>query len=363
MEEKYPLLEINLDKIAANLEAVMNLCNSKGISVSGVVKGVNSIPEIVDIVMNGGCSHIANSRMNQLMAIKKRGSKLPLMLLRLPMLSEIEELVHTVDISLNSERKTLERIEEECRRQEKKHKVILMFDLGDLREGVINEEEFEELALFTEYHLENVELMGIGTNLGCYGSIKPTTENLGRLSNLAERIEKRIGRKLEIISGGETTSLPLILEGTMPERINHLRIGEAILLSKDIVELWGYDMPYMHRDTFILKAQVIEVREKPSYPIGDFFVDGFGNKPDFIDRGRRKRAILAVGKQDFGFSDRLIPRLPGIEILGSSSDHLIVDLEDCKQEIKLGDVLEFEMFYAPMLYLTGSPSVTKKFVR
>ncbi|MFZ5967816.1 MAG: alanine/ornithine racemase family PLP-dependent enzyme [Bacillota bacterium] len=363
MKDRYPLLEINLDKINQNLAFITDLCKERGISVSGVVKGVNAIPEIVDIFMNGDCSHIAHSRMDQLRSIKKKGCKLPLMLLRLPMLSEIDELVDIVDISLNSERKTLERIEEECIRQEKKHKVILMFDLGDLREGIIDEKEFEDLTVFTENHLTQVELMGIGTNLGCYGSVKPTPENLGRLCRIAQKIEERIGRKLEIVSGGATTSIPLILEGTMPEGINHLRIGEGILLGRDLVDLWGYDMPYIHKDTIVLKAQVIEVREKPTYPIGELFVDAFGKKPEYIDSGIRKRAILAVGKQDFVFYDSLIPKLQGVKIVGASSDHLIVDVEECGQEINLGDVMEFEMFYGPMLYLTGSPSVEKKFIR
>jgi predicted amino acid racemase len=340
---------------------MVDLCGKKGISVAGVVKGFNGLPEVVEEFVKAGCKYIASSRMDQIINLKEYGIKAPMMLIRIPMFSEIEDLVKYVDVSLNSELETLNLIEQECVRQNKKHKVILMFDLGDLREGVFDEEEFIELTLYVEKELNNVKLYGIGTNLGCYGSIKPTENNLGRLCNIAENIEKRINRKLDIISGGATTSIPLIIDNKMPYRINNLRIGEGMILAKDLDEYWGYDMSFMHQDTFILKAQVVEIKDKPSHPIGEIFIDAFGNMPKYEDKGIRKRAILAVGKQDFGFHDKIIPKTKGVEIIGSSSDHLIVDIENCVEEVKLGDIIEFYLYYPAMLYLTSSKSVTKVF--
>jgi predicted amino acid racemase len=358
---KYPILEINLDKIYHNVKSIVDLCGKKGISVAGVVKGFNGLPKVVEEFVKAGCKYIASSRMDQIIKLKEYGIKAPMMLIRIPMFSEIEDLVKYIDISLNSELETLNLIEKECIRQNKKHKVILMFDLGDLREGVFDEEEFIELALYVEKELNNVKLYGIGTNLGCYGSIKPTENNLGRLCNIAEDIEKRINRKLDIISGGATTSIPLIIDNKMPYRINNLRIGEGMILAKDLDEYWGYDMSFMHQDTFILKAQVVEIKDKPSHPIGEIFIDAFGNMPKYEDKGIRKRAILAIGKQDFGFHDKIIPKTKGVEIIGSSSDHLIVDIENCVEEVKLGDIIEFYLYYPAMLYLTSSKSVTKVF--
>ncbi|WP_432408755.1 alanine racemase [Wukongibacter sp. M2B1] len=359
---KYPVLQIDLKKVYENVKYMVNLCNSKGISIAGVVKGFNGLPKVVEQFVDAGCKYIANSRMDQIVKLKEDGINLPTMLVRIPMFSEIKDLVKYVDISLNSELDTLYRIEQECISQNKKHKVVLMFDLGDLREGVIDEEEFIELALYVENSLQKVELYGVGTNLGCYGAIKPTEENLGKLCSIAEEIERKIKRRLDIISGGATSSIPLLIDGEMPKRINNLRIGEAIILARDLADYWGYDMNGMNQDTFILKAQVVELKDKPSHPIGEMFIDAFGNRPTFIDRGIRKRAILAIGKQDFASHDQLIPCIKGIEIVGSSSDHLIIDIEDCKQNIKLGDVIDFQMYYQPMLYLSASRSVTKTYV-
>lgn len=283
------------------------------------------------------------------------------MLIRLPMEREIDELVRYIDISLNSEWKTIELIEEACRRHKTQHGVVLMFDVGDLREGFFNPKELMEQALYIENNCSHVKLMGIGTNLGCYGSVKPTSENLGRLSSLAGDINARIGRKLEIVSGGGTTSLPLLFQGKMPSGINNLRVGEAILLNRDLPDLWNTQVSGMYQDAFILKAQIIEIKDKPSYPIGELYVDAFGNKPTYQDRGVRRRALLAVGKQDFVEHDKLIPSEEGIEVIGSSSDHLIIDIENSKRKLKVGDVIEFYMSYSPMLYLCSSEWVKKKY--
>lgn len=359
MNDNYPILEINTKNIYENAKIIVEKCREKGIRISGVIKGFNGLNPIVDEFVRAGCSQIASSRSEQLIQLRKKGLKTTTMLLRLPMKREINSLVKYIDISLNSEQETIELIEKACIRYNTTHGVVLMLDVGDLREGFFDTEELIKLALHIEYNLSHVKLMGIGTNLGCFGSIKPTMENLGILNKLANEINLRIGRNLEIVSGGETTSLPLLLQGNMPQAINHLRIGEAILLNRDLPDLWNMNIPGMHQDTFVLKAQIIEIKNKPSYPIGEQFLDGFGNKPFFLDRGIRKRALIAVGKQDFAQADKLIPIEEGLEIIGSSSDHLILDIENCKRNLKIGDIIEFNMFYGPMLYLCASQWVKK----
>ncbi|WP_371367574.1 Ornithine racemase [Sporomusa rhizae] len=356
---KYPILQINLDYIYDNSKKLVDLCNQNGICISGVVKGFNGDPKIAEELVKAGCEHIASARLEQLIKLKKHGIAKQTMLVRIPMLSELEDMVGNVDISLNSEWETVENIEIICKKKKVIHKVVLMCDVGDLREGFFNTEELINLALYIENSLQYVKLYGIGTNIGCYGSINPSVENLSQLCLVAEEIEKKIGRNLELVSGGATTSLTLLLEGKMPTKINNLRIGEAILVNRDLQDLRKFNIEGLHQDNFILNAQIVEVKDKPSYPIGEIFFDAFGNKPVYTDRGIRKRAILAVGKQDIGDHDKLIPMLNGIQIIGSSSDHMIVDIQDCKQNIKVGDVLEFMMQYPPMLYLTASKNVKK----
>ena len=238
-----------------------------------------------------------------------------------------------------------------------------MVDLGDLREGFFNKEELIDITLYIENNLEYVKLYGIGTNLSCYGSIKPSHENLSYLCEIAQDIEDKIGRKLDIISGGSTTSLPLLFDNKMPSKINNLRIGEALIIGRDLIDYWGYDLDKMHKDTMILKAEVIEIKEKPTYPIGEMFLDAFGNKPVYEDKGIRKRAILAVGKQDFVNDRDLVPSDENVEIVGSSSDHLIVDIQDSDTNFQVGDIMSFGMFYSNALYLTSSKYVNKHYIQ
>jgi len=359
----YPQLEINLNKFESNVREVLKRCGENGVQVAGVVKCVNGIHECVKAFASQGCAFIATSRIEQLEAIKKSDIGIPLMMVRIPMLSEVRDVVRLAEISLNSEPEVLKALNEEAEKQGKVHEVILMQDLGDLREGFWEKEELISVALAVENNLKGLKLAGIGTNVGCYGSIAATVDKMEELIASAGAIEEKIGRKLDYISGGATSSLIRIIEGDMPDRINLLRIGEGIILGRDLDELWGYDMSFLHQDVFTLKAEVIEVRNKPSHPIGEIMFDAFGNRPVYEDRGVRKRALLGLGKLDFAFSDKIFPREKGIEVLGASSDHTILDIEEAEREIKIGDVVELDVCYASLLYATNSENVKLVMIR
>lgn len=359
---EFPVLEINLKKLYENTSKVKELCAKEGISIAGVVKLTHSMSEIADVMVAAGCEYIATSRIKQIKKLRQQGITTPLMLIRIPMISEVENVVKYADISLNSEWATLEELNKEAIKQGKVHKVILMMDLGDLREGVFKKDEILQLAQWVEKNLSNIHLYGIGTNLGCYGAIVPTEINLGELCSIAEEIEERIGRNLEIISGGATSSLTLLVDGKMPKKVNNLRVGEGILVAKDLDEDWEYDIADLYKDAFVLKAEVIEVKDKPSHPIGKIFIDAFCNTPTYEDKGVRRRALLGIGKQDLVNVDALKPLDPNIEIMGGSSDHLIIDVEECTTKYKVGDIIEFNLAYQNILYLINEEDVKKVFV-
>jgi predicted amino acid racemase len=281
----------------------------------------------------------------------------PFMLIRVPMLSEASEAVRLAEISLNSELAVLRALNEAAGKQGKTHKVILMADLGDLREGFWNRDELLAAAREVEGELGNLYLAGVGTNLGCYGSIFPTADKLNELADRAEMIEAELGRRLDILSGGASTSLPRIFDGDMPARINHLRVGEAIINARDLQELFGCDMSFMHKDVFVLRAEVVEVKDKPTYPEGEIMFDAFGMKREYIDRGVRRRVLLALGRADYAVPDMIFPMDEGVEVLGASSDHTIVDVEDARREFKVGDIMEFTLCYASTVFATSSPNV------
>lgn len=357
-----PRVDINLNFLRDNVEYVVSKCAEKGIEVAGVIKGTTGIPQCALEFAKGGVSYIASSRLEQIEDARNFGINKPMMLIRIPMLSEVSDVIRLTEMSLNSEISVLQALNEEACCQGKKHKVILMADLGDLREGFWDKDEMVQVAAMVEKEMNGLELAGVGTNLGCYGSILATEEKLEELVEIAERIEKEIGRILEYISGGATSSFMRVLDGDIPARVNFLRIGEGILLARDLELFYGYDMSEMHQDVYKLKAEIVEIKDKPSYPVGQIAVDAFGHTPEYIDRGMRKRALVAVGKVDYGSTDDIFPDEKGIEILGASSDHTILDIEDYPKDLKVGDTVSFGINYASVVYITNCRNVKIVFI-
>lgn len=351
---QYPQLEFDLALLRSNADAVISRCRGMGIRVCGVIKGVDGLPEAARVLRAAGAEELGTSRLEQVAKCRAAGVPGPWLLIRIPGLTELPDVVALCETSLQSEWPTLLALEEECLRQNKTHRVIVMTDLGDLREGFWDKDELVDVCERVERELPHVHLAGIGVNLTCYGSTKPTPEKMNELVGLARQVEQRIGRKLEIVSGGATSSFTLVHWGTMPAGVNHLRIGEAILLGKDLQVDWGIrDMDYLRMDALTLRAEVVEVKDKPTYPIGEFAIDAFGRKPVYEDRGIRRRAILALGRADVGELESLIPREPGLTVIGGSSDHCIVDVEDCPRRLQVGDIVEFSLCYSHMLYATA----------
>ena len=361
-EQRLPRVEINLKYLRENVDQIVKKCKDEGVEIAGVIKGTTGIPECAKQFADAGVKFIASSRLEQLQDAKDFGIKQPLMLIRVPMLSELEEAVRLTDISLNSEIEVLQALNKEAGKQGKKHKVIIMADLGDLREGYWDKDEMVNVAVKVENEMKNLELAGVGTNLGCYGSIESTADKLDELVDIAEKIEAIIGRELEFISGGATTSLPRIINHDMPKRVNLLRVGEGILLARDLDVFYGYDMSFMHQDVYTLKAEVVEVKDKPTYPVGEISIDAFGHTPEYVDRGVRRRALVGMGKVDYGSIDEIFPKDEGIEIIGASSDHTILDIEDATRKLKVGDIVSFGINYASLVYITNCRNVQIAFV-
>lgn len=360
----YPKLVYNMEKLKANVDAAAKITKvDGGCSMMCVTKCVCADRKVCEMLAaHPSVDFLADSRVDN---IKKyadliKDTEKQSVLLRLPMMSEIKELVEYVDISQNSEIAIIEAINEEAAKQGKVHKILLMVDLGDLREGIFFKEE--EKILQTAEKIEamsNVELYGLSTNLTCYGAIIPKNDNLSVLCDMADKVEKRIGRKLTVVSGGNSSSIYLIWKGEMPEKINNLRLGESIMLGNDTA--YGETVPGAVHDAMTLQAQIIELQEKPSLPIGEVGKDAFGNVPEYEDRGVIKRAILAVGKQDIDI-DGLAPIDSQVDILGGSSDHMILDVTNCDKEYKVGDVVEFVLEYGALLKAATSEYVKKDYI-
>lgn len=325
----------------------------QNIDVAGVTKCFCGNPIIAREFLMGGVSYLADSRLENLK--KLRMLDVPKIMIRLPMISEIEEVVKYADISLNSELDTVKKIGQVASSMDKVHGIVLMVDLGDLREGFFNKEDI--ISACEEVNsISGVKLMGIGTNLSCYGGVVPTCENLGRLTEIKESIENRIGRSLDIVSGGNSSSYQLVEAGKMPCGVNNLRLGTMLLLGHDEVnDKW---IKGTYHDCFILKTEIVEIKDKPSKPIGEIGKDAFGNVPAFEDEGIIKRAICAIGKQDTDIK-WMEPLDGSIKILGASSDHLILDISKSKMDYHVGSIVEFQLDYVAILSVMNSTYVRK----
>lgn len=353
---EYPKVEIDLNKLKFNVKTIVDICNQCGIQVAGVTKVFCGHSEIAKAYIDGGVSYIADSRVENLKKLKD--FHIPKILVRLPMISEAEDVVEYADISLNSEIKTIKALSDKALERGKVHQIILMVDLGDLREGYYYDEDVYE-AVKNTLKLDGVKLMGIGTNLTCYGGIIPNEDNLGRLVKLSKNIENRFDIDLNIISGGNSSSLHLLMNGQSIEGINNLRLGESLVLGGETA--YGNRINNTYDDVFQLVAEIIEIKEKPSVPYGEIGRDAFGKVPTFVDKGIRKRIICGIGKQDVDF-DTIFPIDKGINILGGSSDHLLLDGTDSQVDYEIGDKIHFRLSYGGILRLMTSEYVKKEIV-
>ena len=347
---KLPALEVNLDAIRTNAEVLTGLCAQYGIDVAGVVKFSDCDPEVAKAYAAGGCAQLAVSRAKHLKILKEACPEKETLLTRGPARSDIEDTAKYADLSLHSDPDVLRLLDEAAGKFGTRPGIILMMDVGDLREGVDNIDELVELAKLTE-SLPNLNLRGVGPNHACLNGVLPTWDNLTFLIDGAKAVEQAIGRKLDYISGGSSINLLLLKDGinAMPPEINHLRLGGTIANPMNIRLGRGLTFPGTREDTVRITAEIVELHIKNSAPKGST-KNWAGQEVVREDKGRRLRAILAIGSQDVGDAATMIPLDEGVEMVGCSSDHTIVDVTDTGREWKSGDTMTFKVRYANMLY-------------
>ena len=346
-------LEIELSKIQHNTKVLCQRYGARDISLMGVSKAVLGQPQIAESMILGGVKFIADSRIENIQKMSWAGVSTKFVLLRTA-LSQAEAVVRYVDISLNTELDTIKELSHYASISNKIHQVIVMTELGDLREGVLP----CHLSSFIKEvrSLPNIELIGIGCNLACYGGIKPDATNMTVLSDLTRSIEQEFCMKLAIISGGNSANYEWYDSSTNVGRINNIRLGESILLGRETIH--RKTIPGLYTNAFNLVAEVIEAKRKPSRPFGSIGQDAFGKIPIYADKGIHQRVIIALGRQDVLVSGLTVP--DSLNIIGSSSDHLI--MEDRRRTLNIGSEVSFGLNYGALLAAMTSPFIQKEFI-
>ncbi|MGM0601808.1 MAG: alanine/ornithine racemase family PLP-dependent enzyme [Bacillota bacterium] len=353
----YPKLDIYLDRIKENYFNMKKMCAEKDIKLTAVIKAFSGDDYIFRSLLKIDIDSIADSRLQNIKKIREIGYKGEAVLLRIPMLSELDQLIKYADHTLISEIDICRRLSDRALKKGKTIGVIVMVDLGDRREGIMPDELIHFLKKIKK--LKGIYIEGLGTNLGCFSGVLPDVINTKKLIYLKNKAEKELDIKFNRISAGNTATTKLFEENYLFTEINNLRIGEGILLGTDITN--QRLLRSMHHYNFRLQAEIIEIKNKPSLPEGDTGRDSSGREKEFEDRGIRRRAIAAVGKQDIDYKG-LYPEYPGVEVLGASSDHLILDLTDAEKEFNIGDRVSFKMNYSAVLRAMTSKYVEKNYI-
>lgn len=344
-----PRIVINIPKIVHNFQHIQELCRRYGITLTGVVKGVAGDLKIVEALIAAGLKELGDSRIENL----ERYRVFPginRVLLRLPGINGLERAVRAADTSLNAEVETIAAID----RLGVRHRVFLMVDLGDRREGIL-EKEIPAVARSCQ-SLINTDVIGVGANFSCFAGVKPEPEKLAALVSIARVLKEEFHLPIEYVSGGNSSSLPMLYAGEMVSGINHLRIGEGILLGRETLN--GRMLPDLYSDAFLVEAEVLQSQWKPARADGEIGRDAFGRKPEIPEAMDGYRLLLNLGQQDTPLSG-LTPLEPGIQILGGSSDYLVLASEE---KIRVGSILRFTPNYWSLLALMTSPYVRKDYL-
>ncbi|MGO1401363.1 MAG: alanine racemase [Flaviflexus sp.] len=348
---------LSRSKLRTNYKNLEDLLERKDVSWGAVSKLFCGDMSFIGEVLDLGIAEVHDSRIANLRAIKEQHPEVRTVYIKPAAHSAISDVVAWADVSFHSEMSTLEELNGEARRQGTTHEVVIMVEMGDLREGVLPEDllGFYRQAL----QFQHIRVSGIGTNLNCLSGVLPSEEALDELVTLRDLLEKETGETLDLISAGTTVTLPLLESGDLPDGINHFRIGEALYFGQNLVEEKTFDG--WHDDVLELHADVIELREKSMAPSGPMGTNPFGNVAEETDDRIAHRAIVDIGYLDVN-PDFIVPSLPGIKIIDAASDMLVLDLGENPRDIAVGDTITFRLEYMGALHVMSSNYIGKEVV-
>ncbi len=353
-------IELYRDRLKHNYTFLEELFADKNIEWGVVTKLLCGNRSYIQEVVNLGVREIHDSRISNLKVVKSIDPTIQTVYIKPPAKRSIKNLIRYADVSLNTEFSTIKMLSDEAVRQNKKHKILIMIEMGDLREGVIGTQVLDFYGKI--FKLPNIQIVGLGTNLNCLHGVMPSHDKLIQLSLYKQLIEAKFNRKIPWVSGGTSVTVPLLLKNMRPEGVNHFRVGEILYFGMNLFTMEKVEG--MRDDVFKLHAEIIELYEKPKVPMGELAENPSGEKTeiDEEDYGKKSyRAILDIGLLDMS-PEFLIPDDKRIEITGASSDMLVIDLGRSNRNYKVGDLVSFKLRYMGALRLLNSDYIEKKIV-
>jgi len=352
---------LDVKKLKSNFDYLNALFKKIGIEWSVVSKILSGNEIYLNELLKFDIKQLCDSRVSNLKMIKSINPLIETIYIKPPAKRSIASVVKYADISLNTEFETIKMLSDEAGKQNKTHKIIIMIELGELREGVMG----DDFMAFYEsiFKLKNIKVVGIGANLNCLYGVLPNQDKLIQLSLYEQLIEARFKRQIDYVSGGTSVTIPLIFQNLLPKGINHFRVGETLFLGTDVYN--NKPLNKMHPDVFRLYSEIIELIEKPIVPEGNLStnVDGEEFEFDPINIGETSyRALIDIGLLDVDVNHlELIDT--ALKIAGASSDMTVIDLAENQKNYKVGDLIEFKLDYMGTLRILNSKYIDKKLKR
>ncbi len=359
-------LIISTKKIQNNIKFLSEYFETKNIHWSLVTKVFSGDKEFLKNVLTTEVikkiDSVGDSRLSSLRNLKEVNPRMKTIYIKPPAKMYADEVVKYADISLNTSFTTILALNDAAQRANKIHEVIIMVELGELREGINR----SELVRFYEkvFELSNIEIIGIGSNLGCMYGVEPTYDKLLQLSLYKELISAKFDKELLYVSGGTSITLPLVENNSIPKDVNHFRIGEAAFFG--LSPFNNKRFKDLSVDTFEFTANIIELEEKNIVPDGNINDGNIGYSVVFDKENisaTSTKAILDFGLLDVDQTDiEFIDE--GLKFVGITSDMLVIDIGDNKtkegkKRYNIGDKIHFKTNYMAVARLLNSKFIDK----
>ncbi|TYP99123.1 putative amino acid racemase [Tenacibaculum adriaticum] len=359
-------LIIHSERIKNNIQYLSNFLESHNIEWSLVTKVFSGDKTFLKKILTKDVikkiNSVGDSRLTSLKNLKELNPEMRTIYIKPPAQTYADEVVKYADISLNTSLSTIVALNEAAIRSNKIHQIIIMIELGELREGVQRDDilEFYESV----FNLSNIEVIGIGSNLGCMYGVEPTYDKLLQLSLYKELISVKFNKELKYISGGTSITLPLIENKVVPEDINHFRIGEAAFFGMS--PLNNEPFKELYTETFEFYANIIELKEKSIVPDGIISDASIGHTTNYDEKDIQDTSYKAI--LDFGLldvdKDDIETEDKEISFVGITSDMLVIDIGENKTasgavKYKVGDKIKFTPNYMGVARLLNSKFIDK----
>lgn len=360
---------IKKKKIFSNIEKINEFLKKHKIDWTLITKVLSGnegvLEELMQMEIIDRIHSVGESRLSSIKKIKKLRPDIKTMYIKPPAIPLASSIVEYADISLNTSYDVIDALNQEAKKQKKRHSIVIMIEMGELREGILR----ENILNFYDsvFKLDNIDIIGIGTNLGCMYGVEPTYDKLIQLSLFKELIENRFDHKLPVVSGGSSITLPLVSRNKIPPTVNHFRIGEAAFLG--LTPLTGKKFDSLSTDTFTYQANVLELEEKAYVPDGVISEGNVGHATEmdqYSETDKSYKAILDFGILDVD-TEEIVPKDNTVSFLGTTSDLTVYDLGQNKKSngqprYKVGNKIQFKPTYMGVARLMNSKFIDKRII-